>query len=573
MIAEQSLQERLLENGLSRQQLEVLLRQQKQLLAMGRPMELSDLLLRSRFLSREDILRLLEQTDSNSADQAVSNTLLPLSLCTHHKVFPVRLDGKTLQLKVARPLSEVAKRAIISACSIPIDSLRLEPVDLLEIQRLLSKSDSNDTFAVLLDRLRFEEVNATILQSAITMLLREALDQRASDIHLFRKEDPDSWVAYRVDSQLKQMHLVPEIVMQAIFTRIKTEAGMDASNQRAAQDGRMAVDYRGRIVDFRVASQPLVDGETMALRALDPAVLPGLEALFPGQPRMMATLDALTQISGKSGGIVIVSGATGAGKSTTQYTMACRFDRDRMNVVTVEDPVEYVLPFARQIQLQALLKQKATDLERSILRQDPDVLIFGEIRDTDSARAALAFAESGHLVLCTIHANGVAQTVERFLSIVEEKSRGDALFVLAHYLRLAIHQRLDRRLCTCAELVSDVELLAIDNKLIRYSHGKLKAKHGMKKAVGCNLCGNTGYRGRVAVHETVVVEDNESKRAHFIEALMNGAVSSALVAERSEGVRFISRASTIQALMEQGILDAEVGLSALGYLVMDDDDL
>jgi type II secretory ATPase GspE/PulE/Tfp pilus assembly ATPase PilB-like protein len=97
--------------------------------------------------------------------------------------------------------------------------------------------------------------------------------------------------------------------------------------------------------------------------------------------------------------------------------------------------------------------------------------------------------------------------------------------------------------------------------------------HGMKKAMGCSLCSNTGYRGRVAVHETVVVEDNESKRAHFIEALMNGAVSSALVAERSEGVRFISRASTIQALMEQGILDAEVGLSALGYLVMDDDDL
>jgi type II secretory ATPase GspE/PulE/Tfp pilus assembly ATPase PilB-like protein len=573
MIAEQSLQERLLENGLSRQQLEVLLRQQKQLLAMGRPMELSDLLLRSRFLSREDILRLLEQSDSNSSDQAVSNTLLPLSLCTHLKVFPVRLDGKTLQLKVARPLSEAAKRTLISSCSIAIDSLRLEPVDLLEIQRLLSKSDSNDTFTILLDRLRFEEVNASILQSAITMLLREALDQRASDIHLFRKEDPDSWVAYRVDSQLKQMHLVPEIVMQAIFTRIKTEAGMDASNQRAAQDGRMAVDYRGRIVDFRVASQPLVDGETMALRALDPAVLPGLEALFPGQPRMMATLDALTHISGKSGGIVIVSGATGAGKSTTQYTMACRFDRDRMNVVTVEDPVEYVLPFARQIQLQALLKQKATDLERSILRQDPDVLIFGEIRDMDSARAALAFAESGHLVLCTIHASGVAQTVERFLSIVEEKSRGDALFVLAHYLRLAIHQRLDRRLCACAELVSDVELLAIDNKLIRYSHGKLKAAHGMKKAVGCNLCANTGYRGRVAVHETVVVEDNESKRARFIEALMNGAVSSALVAERSEGVRFISRASTIQALMEQGILDADIGLSALGYLVMDDDNL
>ncbi|MFN7835428.1 MAG: GspE/PulE family protein [Burkholderiaceae bacterium] len=571
MSIEHTLQERLLEKGLSRQQLEMLLRQQKQLLAKGRPMELSDLLLRSRFLSREAIMRLLEQSDAGSVEQAVSSTLLPLSLCAHYKVYPGRLDGKTLFLKAARPLGYSARKALIGACSIPIDSLRIEPVDLFEIQRLISKTDSNDSFAALLERLRFEEVNASLLQSAILALLHEALDQRASDIHLLRKEDPDSWIAYRIDSQLKQMHLVPETVMQAVFTRLKTDAGMDASNQRMAQDGRLSIDYRGRIVDFRMATQPLVDGETIALRALDPAVLPGLDALFPGQPKMMATLDALTRISGKSGGIVIVSGATGAGKSTTQYTMACRFDRDRINVVTVEDPVEYVLPFARQIQLQALLKQKATDLERSILRQDPDVLIFGEIRDADSARAALAFAESGHLVLCTIHANGVAQTVERFLSMVDERSRADALFVLAHYLRLAIHQRLDRRLCACATPVSEIDMLKVDNKLIRFSHGKLKANHGLHKVAGCALCNQTGYRGRVAVHETVVVEDSESRRGAFIEAMMNGAVSRALTSDKSgEGVRFISRANTIQSLMDQGIIDAEVGLSALGYLVLDE---
>jgi type II secretory ATPase GspE/PulE/Tfp pilus assembly ATPase PilB-like protein len=183
----------------------------------------------------------------------------------------------------------------------------------------------------------------------------------------------------------------------------------------------------------------------------------------------------------------------------------------------------------------------------------------------------LAFAESGHLVLCTIHANGVAQTVERFLSMVDERSRADALFVLAHYLRLAIHQRLDRRLCACATPVSEIDMLKVDNKLIRFSHGKLKANHGLHKVAGCALCNQTGYRGRVAVHETVVVEDSESRRGAFIEAMMNGAVSRALTSDKSgEGVRFISRANTIQSLMDQGIIDAEVGLSALGYLVLDE---
>ena len=127
--------------------------------------------------------------------------------------------------------------------------------------------------------------------------------------------------------------------------------------------------------------------------------------------KMLDLIRGITQQTGKTGGLVFISGATGSGKSTTQYTMACGFRRDAMNIITVEDPVEYILPFAKQIQLQALVKQKAIDLERSILRQDPDILIFGEIRDAVSARAALAFAESGHLVISTIHANSAADAL------------------------------------------------------------------------------------------------------------------------------------------------------------------
>jgi type II secretory ATPase GspE/PulE/Tfp pilus assembly ATPase PilB-like protein len=354
---------------------------------------------------------------------------------------------------------------------------------------------------------------------------------------------------------MRQTHLLPELLMQSLVARIKIEAGMDASNNRTAQDGRLTAEHEGRVVDFRISTQPLVDGESLVLRALDVSLLPSLSALFPGQPKMMGLIRGITQQTGKTGGLVFISGATGSGKSTTQYTVACGFRRDAMNIITVEDPVEYILPFAKQIQLQALVKQKAIDLERSILRQDPDILIFGEIRDADSARAALAFAESGHLVISTIHANSVIQVTERFLSMIDSAHRADSEFLIAHFLRMIVHQRLMRRLCSCAKPMHNDEIEQINPGIVQLTGGLIQARTGLKKKTGCTRCLSSGYSGRVAAHETLHIPADEDMRAKFVRAFKNHELELPVDLREENGVEYTSRLATIQTLMDQGLVD------------------
>lgn len=409
----------------------------------------------------------------------------------------------------------------------------------------------------LISILRSDGLEAGRLRGLVYAVLKEALSLRASDIHLSRKSDPDAWIAYRVDSVMRQTHLLPELLMQSLVARIKIEAGMDASNNRTAQDGRLTVEHEGRVVDFRISTQPLVDGESLVLRALDVSQLPSLSALFPGQPKMMGLIRGITQQTGKTGGLVFISGATGSGKSTTQYTVACGFRRDAMNIITVEDPVEYILPFAKQIQLQALVKQKAIDLERSILRQDPDILIFGEIRDADSARAALAFAESGHLVISTIHANSVIQVNERFLSMIDPTHRADSEFLIAHFLRMIVHQRLIRRLCSCAKPLHNDEIDALNPSMNRLTGGLIQARHGLKKG-RLHRCLGTGYSGRVAAHETLHIPADEDMRAKFVRAFKNHELELPIDLRQENGVEYTSRLETLQTLMDQGLLIGKV---------------
>jgi type II secretory ATPase GspE/PulE/Tfp pilus assembly ATPase PilB-like protein len=270
---------------------------------------------------------------------------------------------------------------------------------------------------------------------------------------------------------------------------------------------------------------------------------------------MMGLIRGITQQSGKTGGLVFISGATGSGKSTTQYTVACGFRRDAMNIITVEDPVEYILPFAKQIQLQALVKQKAIDLERSILRQDPDILIFGEIRDADSARAALAFAESGHLVISTIHANSVIQVTERFLSMIDSSHRSDSEFLIAHFLRMIIHQRLMRRLCSCAKPMHNDEIEQINSGINKLTGGLIEARLGLKKKTGCTRCLGTGYSGRVAAHETLHIPSDQAMRAKFVRAFKNHELELPVDLREENGVEYTSRLQTLQTLMDQGLID------------------
>ena len=558
------------QNLLTRAQIEVARRKQQAILEMGGRSTLLDILVRDRFLPREvaESIRLREIDPNGPADARntaplAAMQLLPLKTCEKLLVAPVSVERDTLVIKAARPLNAAQKATILEACAVRVRALRIIPVDVTEARQALRRvAAEGAVLEPVLARLRVDDMSSSQLKAAISAMLTEALRLRASDIHLDARPDPDSWISYRIDSDLQQKHQVPERLMRALFMRVKTDAGMDASDSRRSQDGRLSFEFQGRGIDVRVASQPLALGETIAMRILDPDGMPGMEAVFPADPAMIKLLRGHAEVFGKSGGLVLLSGPTGSGKTTTLYTVAQRFPRDRVNVVTVEDPVEYVLPFARQIQLNQMLDQRAVDVERSILRQDPDIIIFGEIRDGDSARAALKFTESGHLVLATVHAVTALQTFERFVSFFDAATKPEALFVLAHSLKTLLNQRLCKRLCDCARRATAADGAAI-RETLQGTDLEYHAEANLRMAVGCTVCEGLGYRGRVLAYEVLNLPSNEEVRidlAHLLEQSNNAFYK----AREMPGVLFQSRAKSVQLLMDAGVIDPISARRVLG---------
>ncbi len=534
------------------QQLDVCLRQQKSVRESGQQALLGEIIVRNKFASQSQIGFAVKRLDGES-DSLLFRQLLPLGLCKLHCVFPVQVESGVLQLKAARILSENTRRSLIDACEVNVTGLRIEPTDIGDIRRSIdSIYSASHSFESIAQRLRSEEINGLLLKQALDAILSEAIRLRASDIHLDKLRDPGAWISYRIDGKLRPTHLVPERTMAALFSRIKNESGMDASDSRRAQDGRLSLAGAGAGVEFRVATQPIAGGETIAIRVLDPSSMIGLDALFPYQLQMNELFRQLADVRGKTGGLVLISGPTGSGKTTTLYALAQNFGRDRINVITVEEPVEYILPFARQIQLNQLLNEKSVDLERSVLRQDPDVLILGEIRDNDTMRAALKFAESGHLVLATVHAKDVAQTVERVLSFCDPATKQEALYILANQLSVVVNQGLIPKLCSCASEIDNESAIELHDTLGLTFHGHAR----FLRRAGCAACNQTGYRGRVAIHETVVIPNTDTLRVDITRLLFE-SIHNFQAVFAMEQVTHIDKHQVMAQLLECHVIDAE----------------
>jgi len=556
-----SLGELLISAGaITKEQLEASTRQERHLSSLGRSVRLEELLVRNRFTTPAQIHEVLELGERRG-DQPDREMLLSPAACSKYRVIPISAINGILTVKSSQSLTPTVVAAILNAATVPSKTLKVLCADSHEMHAFLSRQMAHDSFESMLERLRTTEHSANMVRVAIEALLHEAIDMRVSDIHMDFKPDPDSWISLRIDGELKQSYLLGERLMASLCSRIKTLAGMDASNSRKAQDGRLELDHRTRMVGFRVATQPLVDGETLTIRIIDAAALPTVQSLFPHQPQMMTLLDTISEINGKSGGLMLITGPTGSGKSTTLYTIASKFPRDRFNLITVENPVEYKLPFTRQIQLQDLMGEQATDIERSILRQDPDVLIFGEIRDAESAKAALKFAESGHFVLSTLHAQSAGATTERLMSMIPENDRVEASFVLATTLKSVINQRLFKRLCKCSKEYLDDEFSKIDGAkdLERVLGSRLPRT--LRHTVGCSQCNNTGYKNRVAVHETLIFAGHDKHRDSLARTLANRTPIKGLLV--SGALRIISQADTVFTLLASGVMDISTANIAL----------
>ncbi len=543
---------------ITQQQLEVCLRQQKSVREGGKQVLLAEIIVRNKFATQDQIGVAVKRLDGE-ADATLFRRLLPYALCKLHSLFPLQIEGGVLHVKAARAVGRSTRAALINACEVKVSDVRVMPTDIGDINRSLASIYSQEySFEAIVTRLRNEEINGLLLKQAMNAMLGEAIALRASDIHLDKLRDPGAWISYRIDGQLKPTHLVPERIMAALFSRVKNESGMDASDTRRAQDGRLSLTEVSGGVEFRVATQPIAGGETIAIRVLDPSSMIGLEQLFPYQLQMNELFRQLADVRGKVGGLILISGPTGSGKTTTLYALAQNFSRDRINVITVEEPVEYILPFARQIQLNQLLNEKSADLERSVLRQDPDVLILGEIRDNDTMRAALKFAESGHLVLATVHAKNVAQTFERVLSFCDGASKQEALYILANQLSVVVNQGLIPKLCSCAN-----EVDAESAPLLEQSLGLRFRGHGrLLRRTGCPACRQSGYRGRVAVHETVVIPAIDTLRAEMTRMLFE-SIHNFQDTFKLEGVTHISKHQVMTQLLECHVVDADTVAQAV----------
>ena len=373
--------------------------------------------------------------------------------------------------------------------------------------------------------------------AALDSILHQAFEQRASDIHLEPKRD-QAVVRFRVDGVLRTMHTFPRIVYQAVVSRLKMLSGLDIAEKRRPQDGRIKRIESDKEVELRVSTLPTVFGEKAVLRVFDPATLvSSLEQLkLAGEEERQ-----LRGMLGRREGLVLVTGPTGSGKTTTLYSVLRHVATPEVNVVTIEDPVELVFPPLSQVQVNPRIHFSFAAAIRSVLRQDPDVIMVGEIRDAETAEMAVQAALTGHLVLSTLHTNDAPGAITRLADL------GVPRFLIGTTLVGVVAQRLVRTICggcvrATAVSASEAEALAATG-----IHGR-----PVRTGDGCARCRNTGYQGRRAVFEILPIDAGSTR------AILDGCTAEDLAASaRRRGVPSL-REAALRLLVEGQTTVAEV---------------
>lgn len=326
----------------------------------------------------------------------------------------------------------------------------------------------------------------------LNTLLARALRQGASDMHI-EPQGGSARVRYRIDGVLHEIDTIPASMVLPVITRLKILAGMDIGERRRPQDGKIELRVAGEDIDIRASALPVTDGESAVLRFLrKSALVYDMKELGLSEDIERWVLEDIAVTSG----VVLLTGPTGSGKTTSLYTFLSRLNRPQVKIVTLEDPVEYQLPGINQVQVQPAIGFDFAHGLRSIVRQDPDIIMVGEIRDKETAGVAMQSALTGHLVFSTVHTNDTPSAYTRLLDLGVEE------FLLNAALRSIIGQRLARRLCAhCAVTHSESEHLITDLGLRPLATRLGIESPRLLDAVGCDHCGNTGYKGRVAVVE------------------------------------------------------------------------
>jgi type IV pilus assembly protein PilB len=482
-------------------------------------------------------LRLVDLA-SHSVDPVVTR-LMKETLVTKYEALPLRLDGNVLDVATVNPLDLEALKAIEFATGKRVHFMvatRTEIHDAIRHTYRLEESleqflqhvpDQDIALTELQDDgrdLRTLAADAELppVVKLADLLFVEGIKAGASDVHVEPTAD-GVVVRYRLDGMLEEGFHFPKWVQNPLVARLKVVARMDIAERRVPQDGRIQIRYQNRTIDFRVSTLPMQHGEKVTMRILDATrALISLDRLGLCGTDQQRVRDAAS----KPQGLILVTGPTGSGKTTTLYALIRAIRSTTTNIITIENPVEYQLKGINQVEINEKQGLTFASVLRSVLRQDPDVILVGEIRDHETAKVAFQAAQTGHLVLSTLHTNDSASTVSRLVDL------GIEPYLIANSVNLIMAQRLARRVCqSCgvpAELCNDaVQALRVPAKHPSYRRGE-----------GCPACRQSGYAGRVGIYEIVPVSGSI---ARLIES---GAAESAVRSQaRTEGFSTLTQDS------------------------------
>ncbi|GGJ67603.1 type IV pilus assembly protein PilB [Anoxybacillus voinovskiensis] len=468
--------------------------------------KLGDALLQRGYITEQQLIEVLEfqlgiphvSLYRYPIDPKLTN-LVPKEFAKRNMVMPLKAEGDRLLVAMADPMDFFVIDDLRLSTGFHIETAIASKDDILRaINKYYDIDESMEDFLRMaptqetVEEERITEEDSPIVR-LVNQILQLAIEQRASDIHIDPQETK-VLIRYRVDGVLRTDRALPKHMQSVLTARIKILANMDITEHRVPQDGRIKMNIDFHPVDLRVSTLPTVYGEKIVMRVLDlGAALNDIQKLGFNKLNLQRFIELIERPTG----IVLITGPTGSGKSSTLYAALNRLNSEEVNIITIEDPVEYQLEGINQIQVNPNVGLTFAQGLRSILRQDPNIIMVGEIRDRETAEVAIRASLTGHLVLSTLHTNDALSTVTRLIDM------GIEPFLVATSLAGVVSQRLVRRICRDCQYEQEPTKREME----------IFARRGIKidkviRGRGCPTCNMTGYKGRIALHELLVMTDD-----------------------------------------------------------------
>lgn len=502
------------------------------------------------YITEESMIEILEfqlgvphiNLGSLNISKEVASTI-PASLAERYQVIPIKKNGKKLTLAMVDPTNFYAQDDVRMVSGYEVEAVIAAEGEIVRaineiygvseiVEKAVNKLKKDDSSA----HTEIQTADDAPVISIVNSLIAQAVKERASDIHI-EPQEKNLRVRFRIDGVLREVVNFPKHTHAAIISRIKIMSEMDIAEKRLPQDGRIKVHEIGRDIDLRVSTLPTILGEKVVIRILDKkSIILNIKGLGFSNDN----LNRYQKLYRQSYGMILVTGPTGSGKTTTLYSTLTELNSDTQNIITVEEPVEYRLDGINQVQVNPKAGLSFANGLRSILRQDPNIVMVGEIRDTETANIAIRAALTGHLVLSTLHTNDAAGAITRLIDMDIEP------FLVASSVLGVVAQRLVRVICPdCKQKY----VPPVDSPERIFLEASPTDNIELYRGVGCPRCSHTGYKGRMSIHEIMPVSS-------LLRELINRRVSSDELCRRAidEGMK---------TMREDGINKVKLGLTTI----------